>query len=60
MACYYPAVQICSCYLNNPREKVNRSFDNTSQLVDLWSANEMTFKKTKNKIQVAVKDKDHY
>ena len=28
--------------------------------MDLWSANEMTFEKTKDKIQVAVKDKDLY
>ena len=60
MACYDPAVQVHSCYLNNPREKVDRNFDNAFQLVDLWSANEMTFEKTKDKIQVAVKDKDLY
>ena len=60
MACYDPIVQVQSCYLNNPREKVDHNFDNASQLVDLWSANEMTFKKTKDKIQVPVKDKDLY
>ena len=60
MACYNPAVQVHSWYLNNPREKVDRNFDNAFQLVDLWSANEMTFEKTKYKIQVAVKDKDLY
>ena len=60
MACYDPVVQVHSCYLNNPREKVDRNFDNAFQLVDLWSANEMTFEKTKDKIQVAVKDKDLY
>ena len=60
MACYDPEVQVHSCYLNNPREKLDRSFDNTFELVDLWSANEMTFEKTKDKIQVAVKDKDLY
>ena len=60
MTCYDPAVQVHSCYLNNPREKVNRNFDNAFQLVDLWSANEMTFEKIKDKIQVTVKDKDLY
>ena len=57
MACYNPAVQVHPCYLN-PREKVHRNFDNTFQLVDLWLANETAFEKTKDKIQVAVKDKD--
>ena len=28
--------------------------------MDLWSANKMSFEKTKDKIQVAVKDKDLY
>ena len=60
MACYDPVVQVHSCYLNNPREKVDRNFDNAFQLVDLWSANEMTFEKTKDKIQVPVKGKDLY
>ena len=60
MVCYDPVVQVHSCYLNNPREKVDRNFDNTYQLVDLWSANEMTFEKIKDKIQVAVKVKDLY
>ena len=36
----------------------DRNFDNTFQLVDLWSANKMTFEKTKDKIQVTVKDND--
>ena len=36
--------------MNNPREKVDRNFDNEIQLVNLWSANEMTFEKTKDKI----------
>ena len=58
MACFDPAVQVHSCCLNNPREKVDRNFDNAFQLVDLWSANKITFEKTKDKIQVAVKDKD--
>ena len=58
MACFYPAVQVHPCYLNNPREKVDRNFDNALQLVGLWLANETTFEKTKDKIQVAVKDKD--
>ena len=58
MACFDPAVQERSCYLNNPREKVDQNFDNAFQLVDLWLANETTFEKTKDKIQVAVKDKD--
>ena len=56
----WSAVQVHSCYLNNPREKVDRNFDNSFQLVDLWLANEMTFEKTKYKIQVAVKDKYFY
>ena len=60
MACYDPAVQVHSCYLNNPREKVDRNFDNAFQLVDLWLANEMTFEETSDIIQVAVKDKDLY
>ena len=58
MACYDPVVQVHSCYLNNPREKVDRNFDNAFQLVDLQLANEMTFEKTKDKIQVAVTGKD--
>ena len=60
VACYDPAVQVRSCYLNNPREKVGRNFDNAFQLKDLWLANETTFEKTKDKIQVVVKDKDLY
>ena len=48
MACFDPEVQVHSCYLNNPREKVDRNFDNAFQLVDLWLANETTFEKTKN------------
>ena len=50
MACYDPIVQVHSCYLNNPWEKVDRNFDNAIQLVDLWSSNEMTFEKMKDKI----------
>ena len=49
MACY-DTVQVRSCYLNNPREKVDRNFDNTF----------IRFEKTKDKILVAVKDKDLY
>ena len=60
MACFDPAVQVHSCYLNNPWEKVDRHFDNAFVLVNLWLANEMIFEKTKDKIQVAVKDKDLY
>ena len=60
MACYDLAVQVHSCYLNNPREKVDPNSDIAFQLVDLWSANKMTFGKTKDKIQVAVKGKDLY
>ena len=60
MACYDPVVHVHSCYLTNPWEKVDRNFDNAFQLVDLWSVNEMTFEETKDKIQVAVKDKDLY
>ena len=58
MACYDPAVQVHSCYLNNPRENVDRNSDNAFQLVDLWFANETTFEKTKDEIQVTVKDND--
>ena len=50
MACYDRALQVRSCYLNNPREKVDRNFDNTF----------IRFEKTKDKILVAVKDKDLY
>ena len=39
MECYDPTVKVHTCYLNNPREKVDRDFDNAFQLVDLWSAN---------------------
>ena len=60
MACFDPSVQVRSCYLNNPREKADRNSDNAFQLVDLWLANETTFEKTKDKILVAVKDKDLY
>ena len=60
MACYDPALKVHSCYLNNSREKVHRNLDNAFQLVDLWSVNEMIFEKTKNKTQVAVKDKYLY
>ena len=60
MACFDPAVQVHTCYLNNPQEKVDRNFDNAFQLVDLWLANETIFEKTKDEIQVAVKDKDLY
>ena len=58
MACFDPDVQVHSCYLNNPWEKVNRNFDNAFQLVDLLLANETIFEKMKDKVQVAVKDKD--
>ena len=60
MVCFDPAVQVHSCYLNYPREKVDRNFDNAFQVVGLWLANETTFEKTKDKNQVAVKDKDLY
>ena len=60
MAYYDPAVQVHFCYLNNPRKKVDCNFDNAFQLLDLWLANETTFEKKKDKIQVAVKDKDLY
>ena len=58
MACYEPAVQVHSCCLSDPRDKVDRNFDNVFQLVDLCLANETKFEKTKHKIQVAVKDKN--
>ena len=35
MACYDPAVEIHSCYMNNPREKVARNFDNAFQSINL-------------------------
>ena len=60
MACYNPAVQVHTCYLNKPRGKVGRNFDDAFQLVELWLANETTFEKTKDKIQLAVRDKDLY
>ena len=60
MTCFDPAVQVHSCYLNNPPEKVDRNFDNAFQLVDLWLVNEATFENTKDKNQVVVKDKDLY
>ena len=60
IAYYDPAVQVHSCYLKNPREKVDRNFDKVFRLVDLWLAYETAYEKTKDKIQVAVKDKDLY
>ena len=60
MVCSDPSVQVHSCYLNNPREKVDCNFDNEFQLVNLWLANETAFEKTKDKIQVTAKDKDLY
>ena len=60
MVCFDPAMQVHSCYLNNPWEKVDPNSDNAFQLVGLWSASEMTFEKTKNRIHVAIKDKDLY
>ena len=60
MVCYDPAVQVHSCYVNNTREKVDRNFDNAFRLVDLWLAYKMTFENMKDKIEVAVKDKDLY
>ena len=59
-ACFDPAVQVHSCYLNTPRENVDRSFDNGFQLVVLWLTEETTFENMKDKIQVAIKDKDLY
>ena len=58
IACFDTAVQVHSCYLNNAQEKVYRNFDNAFQLVDLWLVNETAFEKTKDKIQVPIKDKD--
>ena len=60
MACYEPAAQVHSCYLKNSREKVGSNFDNALQLVDSWLSNKTPFEKTKDKIQVAVKDKCLY
>ena len=60
-ACYDLVVQVHSFYLNKPREKnIYLNFDNAFQLVDLRSANEVTFDKTKDKTQITVKDKDFY
>ena len=50
MACYDPALQVHSRYLNNLREKVDCNFDNAFQLVDLWLANETTFENMKTEI----------
>ena len=58
MACFDPAVQVHSCYLNNPREKEDRNFDNAFRLVDLWLVNETAFEKTKDKIRVAFTHSD--
>ena len=46
--------------MSNPREEVDRNIDNAFQLVDLCLANEMLCEKTKDKIHVAMKDKDLY
>ena len=60
MACYEPAVQVHYCYLRDPREKVDRNFDNKFQFMGLCLANKTAFEKPKDKIQLAVKDKDLY
>ena len=60
IACYDPAVQAHSYYLNKSWEKVDHNFENAFQLVDLWLANETAFEKTKDKIQVAVKNDGLY
>ena len=60
MVCFDPAVKVHFCYLKDPREKEDRNFENSFQLVDLWLANETAFEKTKYKIQLAAKDKDLY
>ena len=41
----YGELQVHSCYLSNPQEKVDCNFDNAFQLMDLWLANEMEFEK---------------
>ena len=56
--CFDLGMQVHSRYLNNPREKVDRNFDNVFQLVDLWLANETIFTEMKDKIQVAIKNKN--
>ena len=38
--CFDLGMQVHSRYLNNPREKVDRNFDNAFQLVNLWLAND--------------------
>ena len=58
MMCFDLGMQVHSRYLNNPREKVDRNFDNVFQLVDLWLANETIFTEMKDKIQVAIKNKN--
>ena len=52
MACFDPTMQVHSCCLNNPQEKVDdRNFDNAFQLVDLRLASETIFEKTKVKFR---------
>ena len=48
MACYKPAVQVHSCYLTDPQEKVEPKFDNAFQLVNLLLANGTALEKTKD------------
>ena len=60
MACYEPEVQVHFCYLSDPREKIDHNFDNGIQLVDLWLVNKTALEKKKDRIQVAVRDKDLY
>ena len=60
MAYYQLAVQVHSCYLSDPRQKVNLNFDFAFQLVELWIADETAFEKPKDKNQVAVKDTNLY
>ena len=57
MACYDPVVEIHSCDMNNPREKVARSFDNAFESIDLRSANEITLKKLEIKFRWQSKTK---
>ena len=56
MVSFDHATIVHSCYLNNPREKVDRNFDNAFQLVDLWFASETTLEKTKDKIHLTRSD----
>ena len=56
MVCYDPAVQIHSSYMNSPLLKKQTVIFITRS--NKWLAKEAKFEKAKDKIHVAVKDKD--